>query len=186
MDLKEFEEKMCDAALEDLADDEDVINEISEIVLNTREQNQLTEQLIKNQIEVKDKLIDKLHSELEFYKQGSAERFIDQVMKALIKVRKDMHRIISSQDFEDMTSDDLRREYTYIFEDMTDLLEQQNIDAYSTKVGGDFDPSIHSAKVEATDNKELDKKIKKSINEGFKKNNKVLIPEKVIVYQYID
>ena len=184
MNFKELEEKICNSTLEDIYDDDSAFNELNEILLNSREQNELTEQLIKNQIEVKDRLIDKLHSELDFYKQDSADRFVDQVMKSLIKVRRDMLRTISSGDYQEMTADELRKEYTYIFEDMTDLLEQQNIDAYSTSEGEIFDPSIHVAKVEITDDINLDKKIKMSINEGFKKNNKVLIPEKVIVYQY--
>ena len=40
------------------------------------------------------------------------------------------------------------------------------------------------AKVEMTGDVSLDKKIKESISEGYKKGEKVLLPERVIVYQY--
>ena len=73
-----------------------------------------------------------------------------------------------------MTADQLRKEYTYIFEDMTDLLEQQNIDSFKTETGTSFDASIHQAKVEITENPELDKTVKCSISEGYKKGNKVM------------
>lgn len=160
------------------------MGELFEILLNTREQGQMIEQLIKNQIQVKDDMINKMHNELDYYKQDAADRFVDQLMKAVIKVRKDMNRVVSSENWTEMSADDLRREYKYCLEDITDLLEQQNVDPYSSATGDDFDAAIHQAKIEITDNPALDKKIKESISEGYKKGNKVLLPERVIVYQY--
>lgn len=155
-----------------------------QMVLNSREQGQLMEQLIRNQIEIKDEMINKLHKELDYYKQDSADRFVDQLMKAVIKVRKDMHKLISSDDWNEMSAEDLRREYRYCFEDVTDLLEQQNVDPFRSEPGDKFDASIHQAKVEPTSDVTQDKKIKESIAEGYKKGNKVLLPERVVVYQY--
>ncbi|MDD6400392.1 MAG: nucleotide exchange factor GrpE [Lachnospiraceae bacterium] len=168
----------------DEADEDVTRQEILEILLNTREQYQFIENLVKNQIEVKDQQIDKLHSELEYYKKDSAERFSDQLMKAVIKVRKDMLKLINKDNFEDMSGDEIRREYVYISEDLTDLLEQQNVDPYRTEPGENFDPALHQPKLEITDDVTLDKTIKESLSEGYKKKDKVLIPERVIVYQY--
>lgn len=165
-------------------DDRVQYDELLQIVLNTREQGQMMEQLIKNQIEVKDDMIDKLHKELDYYKQGSADKFADQLMKAVIKVRKDMMRRAASDEWEEMSAEDLRREYVYSLEDISDLLEQQNVDSYSSASGDDFNAAVHQAKVEATDDPMLDKKIKESLSEGYKKGDRVLIPERVIVYQY--
>ena len=159
-------------------------DDLLEILLNTREQGQMMERLIKNQIEVKDEMINKLHKELDYYKQDAADRFVDQLMKAVIKVRKDMSKLVSSERWSDMTVEDCKREYQYIMEDITDLLEQQNIDPYESNPGDDFDASIHQPKLEITDDISLDKKVKESISEGYKKGDKVLIPERVIVYQY--
>ena len=158
--------------------------ELLEILLNTREQGQMMEQLIKNQIEVKDDMINRLHKELEYYKQESADRFVDQLMKAVIKVRKDMIKMINSSKWDAMSREDLQREYTYIFEDLTDLLEQQNIDPYQTEPGETFDASIHQPKLEVTEDPKLDKTIKESLAEGYRKRDKVLLPERVVVYQY--
>ena len=168
----------------DEADEDVTRQEILEILLNTREQYQFIENLVKNQIEVKDQQIDKLQSELEYYKKDSAERFSDQLMKAVIKVRKDMLKLINKDNFEDMSGDEIRREYVYISEDLTDLLEQQNVDPYRTEPGENFDPALHQPKLEITDDVTLDKTIKESLSEGYKKKDKVLIPERVIVYQY--
>lgn len=164
----------------------DVISsdEISEILLNTREQGQMIDQLIRNQIEVKDNLINKLHNELDIYRKGAADRFEAQLLKAVIKVRKDMQRIINKKGWEELSADEVRKEYTYSFDDLSDLLEQQNVDPYRTGVGETFDPAIHQAKIEATSDMSLDKKIKESISEGYKMGSRVLIPERVCVYQY--
>lgn len=185
--MEEFEdlsEKIIESTKEELENDSSISSQLMEIVLNSREQGQMVEQLIKSQIEVKDEMINKLHKELDYYKQEAAEKFVDQLMKALIKVRKDMGRQIASDKFKEMSAQDLQREYTYIFEDLTDLLEQQNVDAYSSAPGDDFDASIHQPKLEITDNPSKDKKVKESISEGYKKGGKVLISERVIVYQY--
>lgn len=178
----ESEENILDGY--DVADDDHPFGKISQILYNTQEQCQMMQALIKNQIEVKDAQIDKLYAELEYYKKESADRFIEQVMKSIIKVRKDLQRRIESEQWETMSEEQLRREYVYLFEDMTDLLEQQNIDSYETASGASFDASIHQAKIEITDNPELDKTVKCSMSEGYRKGNKVIIPERVVVYQY--
>jgi molecular chaperone GrpE (heat shock protein) len=158
--------------------------EITEILLNTREQGQMIEQLIEDQIKVKDAMIDRLHEELTYYKSDSADRFADQLMKAVIKVRKDMGRLMASDRWEGMTAEEIKREYGYIFEDITDLLEQQNVDPYRTDPGEEFDAAIHQPKLEATDRQELDRTVKESLSEGYKKGDRVLQPERVVVYQY--
>ena len=57
---------------------------LNEILLNTREQCQMTAQLIENQLKRKDQLIDRLHQELETYKQDQPARLVEQAMKELI------------------------------------------------------------------------------------------------------
>lgn len=178
-DIEELSEKTLSQSEETIVNDK-----LTEILLNIQEQRKTMEHLIKSQIEVKDDLIDRLHKELEYYKQDAAERFVEQVMKSIIKVRKDMSKMMSSNQWSTMTVQDLQREYTYIFEDLTDLLEQQNIDSYCTEPGNDFDASIHQPKLEITTDPMLDKKVKESLGEGYKKKGRVLQPERVIVYQY--
>lgn len=160
------------------------IDELYEIVLNTREQCEMLEKFIENQIKIKDEMIDKLYKELEYYKQESADRFVEQFLKAFIKVHKDMGRLYKDKQWEGMTAEALRREYQYVYEDITDLFEQQNVDVYHSEYGDEFDPSIHQPKIEFTDDGALDKKVKSSISEGYKRGNKIIIPERVIVFQF--
>lgn len=157
---------------------------IMEILTDVRERLEMTETAVRERIKVKDELIDRLHEQMERGGQDAAERFTDQLMKAVIKVRNDMRRRMSGNDWMELTADDLRKEYGYLLEDITDLIEQQNIEVYSSAPGDAFDASVHQAKTEITDNPESDKKIKESISEGYRKGNKILLPERVTVYQY--
>lgn len=164
---------------------------LEEIVLNTREQGQMLENLIRskieplieNQIKVKDEMISKLYDELKFYKEGEAVRFENQLIKAIIKVRRNMLNYMKSNKWSNSDVDMLKDEYEGVLMDIDSLLELQNVDPYTSNPGDDFDKSIHEAKIEITDNIKLDKKIKESIKEGYKKDGKVLVTERVLVYK---
>ena len=164
---------------------------LEEIVFNTREQGQMLENLIRskieplieNQIKVKDEMISKLYDELKFYKEGEAVRFENQLIKAIIKVRRNMLNYMKSNKWSNSDVDMLKDEYEGVLMDIDSLLELQNVDPYTSNPGDDFDKSIHEAKIEITDNNELDKKIKESIKEGYKKDGKVLVTERVLVYK---
>lgn len=178
-----YEEVQCEES--PVTETPDTQEILTEILLNTREQCVMIDDMIRNQINLKDAQIDKLHSELQYFKDDQASKFINQVMKAVIKVRKDMLKRTTSQSWDEMTIADLKREYEYVVDDLTDLLEQQNIDPYETAAGELFDKSKHQVfKMEPTDDPALDKTIKQSVSEGYTKNGKILIVERVIVYQY--
>ncbi len=149
-----------------------------------QEQYELIQQMIVKQIQVKDEMINKLYAELEGYKEVSANQFSDQLMKAVIKVRKDMRKIAECEAWETITVEELKREYIYILEDLTDLLESQNIDSYTTEAGERFNSSIHQPRLETTEDISLDKKVKQSLSEGYKKGTRILQAERVIVYKY--
>ena len=164
---------------------------LEEIVLNTREQGQMLENLIRskieplieNQIKVKDEMISKLYDELKFYKEGEAVRFENQLIKAIIKVRRNMLNYMKSNKWSNSDVDMLKDEYEGVLMDIDSLLELQNVDPYTSNPGDDFDKSIHEAKIEITDDIELDKKIKESIKEGYKKDGKDIVTERVLVYK---
>lgn len=158
---------------------------LTEILLNTQEQCTMVDGMIRNQINLKDEQIDKLHSELQFYKDDHSSKFVNQVMKAVIKVRKDMLKRTASQSWEELSVAELKREYEYVLDDLTDLLEQQNIDPYETAAGESFSAAKHQVrKIIPTDDESLDKTIKESVSEGYTKGEKILIVERVDVYQY--
>ena len=182
-----LQEEIQDTAQEEITvlEEQDTQELLTEILLNSREQCQMIDTLIREQVQRKDAQIDKLHSELQYYKDDQASKVINQVMKSVIKVRKDMLRRMGSGNWAEMTVSDLQREYSYVLDDLTDLLEQQNIDPYETAPGQPFDPAIHQVhKLESTPDPALDKTIARSFSEGYTKGEKILIVERVIVYQY--
>lgn len=160
--------------------------ELLQLLEQIRNQNEKINSCLLSQIEIKDELIDKLHQELDLYKANMEDRYINQLLKSIIKIRTDMQKRILEDAEHSFSEEDFRREYTYTFEDVTDMLEQHNIDTYQTEPGGSFNPSLHQCRIEKTSNIEWDKKVKLSISEGYRKGDKVLIPERVLVYQYIE
>ncbi len=157
---------------------------LNEILLNTKEQYQMIENILAEQIKKKDENIDLLHKELEYYKQEQGERLLDQVMKEIIKLRNGLMKTIQSDSWESLSEEELRKTIIYVEEDLIDLLQRQNIDPFSSLPGEEFDRSRHKvSKVVPTNDKTLDKKIQKSVSPGYLKKDKVMIPEQVVVYR---
>lgn len=157
---------------------------------NTELLNQMNEQLntleiqMEKQVMIQSDQISRLLDELDYYKKESADRFENQLLKAIFKIRLDMKRNLSSERFQKKSAEELLEEYQYIFEDISDMLELQNCDEFQSEVGSRFDPSIHQAKSEPTDDMEKDHQVKVSLTPGFKKGNKTLVAERVVVYKY--
>lgn len=160
-------------------------NMLSELLLNSQEQCTMIDGMIRNQIDRKDALIDELHSELQSYKDDRAGRFVDQVMKSLIKIRNDMVRCTEAPQWANMTLADVQREYGYVLDDLTDLLQQQSIDPYRTAPRESFRPAIHQvAKQVPTSDPALDKTVQQSVCEGYTKGDKTFLAERVAIYRY--
>lgn len=163
---------------------EDIQLKVLEYLKKIDEQCSQLDSLMVGRIQVRDEQIDRLHEELEYYKKDAAAKFENQLLKAVIKIRQGMKKKINGGFFEGKDATQILQEYVYAFEDLTDLLEQQICDEIETQPGEAFDPAIHQAKLETTDDIALDKTIKCAISSGYRKDGKVLIPERVIVYQY--
>lgn len=175
-------EQIIEEALENVSPEQ--VDAINEILLNTQEQCQIMEQVLKKQIETKDQLIDRLHSELEYYKKDQADRLINQAMKEVIKLRNDLLKVMESEDWKKMDERKLRQVIEYLEEDITDLLQRQDIEPFTSLPGELFDPSMHSAAgMVFTEDENLDHRIQKSKSPGYTKGDRVLIHEPVVVYR---
>lgn len=138
---------------------------------------------LQQQANAKDELIVHLHDELETYKKGESGRFENQLLKAIIRIHRSMKKAFTGANFAAMDADQLRQLYQYTFEDLTDMLQQQGCDEFTSRPGDMFDPSIHLPRTEETDDPTLDHTVKQSIKSGFRKGTKTLVPEQVIVYR---
>lgn len=158
---------------------------MEELLEKVQQQMELFEKWMHAQIEIKDHQIDRLHEELAYYKEEQAEKFLVEIIKELIAIRKSMKKSMKSERWELLTADEMRKEYQYIYEDITDFLERQEVDEYITDSGEDFSGQIHKvSQTELTEDAKKDKKIKKSVMEGYSRRGRILLPEKVTVYQY--
>ncbi|MCR5782454.1 MAG: nucleotide exchange factor GrpE [Clostridia bacterium] len=145
------------------------------------------ETFICSQLETKDAQIDRLHAELSYYKQDQAQRFEEQLLKAVIKILVSMKKTSRTDRWNDMTADEAKREYLYAADDIADMLTLQNVDEFESGEGDDFDASRHqAAKAVTTPDKSLDKKIKRSLAPGFERNGKVMIFERVEVFRFAE
>ena len=175
---------LCDE-MEEKKDNNDLNQpNVIEWILKINEQCEHLNTLMANQIHSKEQLINRLHDELDYYKKETATKFENQLLKEIIRIRQDMKRKLNSNFFDNKDCVQVFQEYTYVFEDLTDLLERQICDEIESKPGDCFNPVIHQAKIEMTEEQSLDKTIKCSLSAGYKKDGKVLIPERVVVYQY--
>lgn len=142
------------------------------------------DEVIQHQVSAKDDLIDKLHADLRSYQKDDSDRYILQVMKGIIRLRSAMQKQMQSSRWETLSAEQVREEYGYILEDLTDLLENQGIIPFVSAPGSLFDPSKQNPKVELTNDPSLDKTVKESKKDGYMQGERLIIPEQVIVYQY--
>ncbi len=160
-------------------------DKLMELVLNTREQCEMLEKILKKQLEIKDHQINQLHDELQYYKQENGDKYVKEVIKSVIKVRRDMKKLLNSSKLENITAEKMKDEYEYIFEDLSDVLLAHNIEEFITSKGELFDSSRQTAQmIEKTSDPLLDKTIKESLKEGYKMKDKILIAERVAVYKF--
>ena len=131
-----------------------------------------------------DEQIDLLHKELQYYKEAQADRLIDQAMKEVIKLRNGILKTMQSDEWERMDTNQLRQVITYLEEDIMNLLEMQDIDAFTSEPGELFDPGKHQlAAIIPTEDGDLDRRIQMSRRPGYRKKDKVLVHESVTVYR---
>ena len=155
-----------------------------EILTQIREQLDSLQTQMEKQVLLQSEQTGRLLEELDHYKKGSSDRFENQLLKAVIKIRLDIKRNLASEKFRQKSAEELLEAYGYIFEDISDMLELQNCDEFQSEPGSEFDPSIHQAKIEPTDDPEKNRLVKCSLTPGFRKDGKTLVSERVVVYKY--
>ncbi len=72
-----------------------------------------------------------------------------------------------------------------LYEDLNDFMESHNLQYFKPQEHDSFDKKMHKAiKVVEIDQKELNMKIQKSTSYGYRLDNMLLKPAKVIVYKF--
>ena len=137
----------------------------------------------------KDDIIDRLHQELQEYKQDIVKKHILSIVLDVVKVADDIRKWITYFRSLDVSQRDPVKLFRYleaIPSDLEDIFYWQGVRPYSNSEGL-FDPAKQRAiKKIATDDVAKDKTVAKSIRPGYEWEDKVIRQEMVAVYVYED
>lgn len=117
----------------------------------------------------KDKIIDRLHEELQLYKNDLVSQVLKPVLTDLIRLHDDMSKIL--RDLKDKPTyevKDVLRSLESFPDDIVDILSRQGLEPYHADTGTTFDPKIQTviSKVLTSDSS-LDKGVAESLRPGF-------------------
>jgi molecular chaperone GrpE (heat shock protein) len=137
----------------------------------------------------KDQIIDKLHQELQEYKQDIVKKHILSIVLDVVKVADDIRKWIAYFRSLDVSQRDPVKLFRYleaIPSDLEDIFYWQGVKPYATREGI-FDPARQRAiKKIPTDDDAKDKTIAKSIRPGYEWEGKIIRQEMVAVYIHKD
>ena len=135
----------------------------------------------------KDEIIDRLHSELQEYKQDIIKKYVLSIVMDVVKVADDIRKWLSYFRSLEVSQRDPRKLFRYleaIPSDLEDVFYWHGVKPFSHEEG-DFDPSRQRAiKKLPTDDPALDKCVAHSIRPGYEWETKVIRQEMVAVYVY--
>ena len=132
------------------------------------------------------KVIDQMHGDLEKHKEDMYSKIMRPVLMDIISLRDDMMRIVEANSINapEKPTIPLGTFEVYAYTAL-DILERYSVEAYKSEVGDDFTPIKHRVlKKVATPDQNLNKKIAKSVSDGYSYMGKVISAEKVEVYAY--
>ena len=132
----------------------------------------------------REKVVDRLHAELQEYKQGMLLGILRPVFVDLIQLHDDIGKMVDAQkDAEGEVARllDLMRGFQQGIED---ILYRQGVEPF-TLDGEAFDPRRQRAlSTVTTDDADRNKKVASRLRKGFQAGDKVIRPEMVTVYSY--
>jgi molecular chaperone GrpE (heat shock protein) len=137
----------------------------------------------------KDEIIDKLHQELQEYKQDIVKKHILSIVLDVVKVADDIRKWITYFRSLDVSQRDPVKLFRYleaIPSDLEDIFYWQGVKPYTNKEGL-FDPARQrTIKKVFTGDISKDKTIAKSLRPGYEWEGKVIRQEMVAVYVYTE
>ena len=136
--------------------------------------------------EYQEKIVDRMHAELQKYKEDMYAQLVRPILLDLIEMRDSITRVSGNfalkEEEERFVPLKTFSDYTF---DIQDILEKNNVIVYDSKEGDDFNALKHRAiKKITTPVEELHGKIAESLSSGYEYLGKTISPEKVIVYIY--
>ncbi|MDJ0991034.1 MAG: nucleotide exchange factor GrpE [Desulfobacterales bacterium] len=135
----------------------------------------------------KDEIIDRLHSELQEYKQDIIKKYVLSIVMDVVKVADDIRKWLAYFRSLEVSQRDPRKLFRYVEaipSDLEDVFYWHGVKPFSHQDGA-FDPSRQRAiKKIPTDDPALDKCVAHSIRPGYEWETKVIRQEMVAVYVF--
>ncbi len=132
----------------------------------------------------REKVVDRLHAELQEYKQGLLLGILKPVFVDLIQLHDDMGKMIAAQG---ETEGEISRLLDFIAgfqQGIEDILYRQGVEPF-TLDGEAFDPRRQRAlSTVTTDDPAKNKQVATRLRKGFQAGDKVIRPEMVTVYSF--
>ena len=138
---------------------------------------------------MKQKLFEEMHSELQEYKNGLVESVSLSLERDIIQLIDSMERSLKSFEDQPPTEDGCRRLlklFDGIGTDLEDILYRQGVDPYETTGDEIQVPRQKVITTVLTDNPALDKKLAARLAPGWEKNGRIIRAEHVSAYLYTE
>jgi molecular chaperone GrpE len=132
----------------------------------------------------REKVVDRLHAELQEYKQGLLLGILKPVFVDLIQLHDDMGKMTTAQGQAEGDIANLLDLIRGFQQGIEDILYRQGVEPFSLE-GDAFDPRRQRAlSTVPTDSPERNKQVATRLRKGFQAGDKVIRPEMVTVYSY--
>ena len=135
----------------------------------------------------REKVVDRLHAELQEYKQGLILGILRPVFIDLIQLHDDIGKMAASSSQDAEAPPEVHRLLGMVLgyqQAIEDILYRQGVETF-THDGDAFDPRRQRAlSTVPTDEATLNKKVASRVRPGFQSNDKVIRPEFVTVYAH--
>lgn len=194
LDVKSDHEFSCQTS----GSEENLLRQIQKLYHSLAESAQREEELVQlvneqnrlfkvrfSQDEQKEKMIDKMHEELQKLKSDLYKNLVRPVLGDVLRIRDNMRRMetdLNKKYPDGMVPIKVFSDYSL---DLADLLEEHGVEIYEEKAGTPFIPVKQKViNRVATGNKELTGIISRTICSGYIYNGQVISPQKVDVYYF--
>ncbi len=136
--------------------------------------------------EHEEKIIDKMHKELQKYKEDMYAHLVRPILLDVIEVRDSIMRMaatfLAKPEGEQSIPNKTFSDYAY---DLQDILEKNSVEIYRSTTGDDFTPVKQRViKKVPTADESLHGKTAESLSCGYSYNGRTISAEKITIYYY--
>ncbi len=136
--------------------------------------------------DLEEKVIDRMHAELQKYKEDMYAQLVRPILQDVIEVRDSIQRVagayLARPEGERSIPNKTFSDYAY---DLQDILEKNQVEVYRGQPGDSFTPVRQRVlKKVKTEEESLHGLLAESLSSGYAYQGRVLSPEKIAVYFY--